>query len=323
MHRLTILLSAVAAQIVVSNYPPMDVIAPVEVSWSHYYLANTVVPDLPVRSSSVPNPDWSQDILTCPGQNDWALTYDDGPGLPTPSVLASLREHNITATFFITGSRTIQYPNLVRQMYNDGHQIGIHTWAHRSLTTLTNDEIVAEIMYTARAIRDVIGVMPNYFRPPFGDIDPRVRAVLRAMGMQIILWNRDTEDAWSLNVNATFAQWFSQPQMGTISLQHDLFPSAGAQIPETLAMASRSGYRFRTVMSCLGRSDGYRSFPTIPVYVPPTPPAAPAQRANALPGSTPISTTTAPDSKTLNSDSGLHIAGSVFALALGFFFLVN
>jgi peptidoglycan/xylan/chitin deacetylase (PgdA/CDA1 family) len=143
------------------------------------------------------------------------------------------------------------------------------------LTTLTNEEIVAEVIHTAKAIYDIIGVMPVYFRPPctffcniVGDIDPRVRAVLKSLGMTIVLWNRETADATSRTVNATFAQWFSQPRVGTISLQHDLFASAAAQIPPVLNMTSRSGYNFKTVANCLGKNDAYTEFPNVPDYVP-------------------------------------------------------
>jgi hypothetical protein len=233
--KLHLLTHLVSAQLVVSNYPTLDATAPAQVSWSHYFLSTAQVPNIPVRTEGVPNPDWSQDFITCPGRQDWALTYDDGPGLP----------------------------------------------------------------------------------PPFGDIDPRVRAVLRSMGMNVVLWNRDTNDASSMTVNATFAQWFSQPQIGTISLQHDLFQSAAAQIPQTLNMTANTGYRYRTVVDCLGRTDAYRPFPNIPTYVPPVVSSSIAARATAQPTAQPST------SITRSNASGLQIAASVLAAVLGFFFLGN
>src|SRR5688572_8534896 len=104
-----------------------------------------------------------------------------------------------------------------------------------------------------------------------GDMDQRVRAVLKSMGFTLVFWNRDTEDATSTTVNNTFAQWFSQPKTGTISLQHDLFVSSANQIPATLNMTRTSGYNFKTVVGCLGRNDAYKQFPVIPQYVPPIP----------------------------------------------------
>jgi peptidoglycan/xylan/chitin deacetylase (PgdA/CDA1 family) len=51
------------------------------------------------------------------------------------------------------------------------HQIAIHTWSHAQLTTLTNDQIIAELGWSKKAIKDVLGVTPNMFRPPYGDIE--------------------------------------------------------------------------------------------------------------------------------------------------------
>jgi peptidoglycan/xylan/chitin deacetylase (PgdA/CDA1 family) len=313
MHHTLVFALAVSGQIVVSNYPQVDMTAPGNVSWTHFFLANQDIPNLEVRSTGIGATDWSRDYTACVAQDDWALTYDDGPGLPTPGVLQALREYNLTATFFVTGSRVLQFPQVLRQIYNDGHQIGIHTWAHRHLTTLTNDQIVAEVMYTARAISDVIGVMPNYVRPPFGDQDERVRAVLRALGLSIVFWNRDTNDAASMTVNATFAEWFQQPRTGSISLQHDLFASSAAQIPATLNLTRGSGYRFRTVVDCLGRQDAYRRFPNIPLFIPPTSTVQNIQSTTTQRQNSPT--------RTLNSDSGLQIAAGVLASVFGIFFL--
>ena len=52
-----------------------------------------------------------------------------------------------------------------------GHQVAVHTWSHPYLTTLTNEQIIAELGWTRQAIRDVIGVSPSMMRPPYGDIE--------------------------------------------------------------------------------------------------------------------------------------------------------
>lgn len=52
-----------------------------------------------------------------------------------------------------------------------GHQIGVHTWSHPPLTTLSTEEIIAEFGWTKKIIKDVIGLTPNTFRPPYGDIE--------------------------------------------------------------------------------------------------------------------------------------------------------
>ena len=109
----------------------------------------------------------SPDFTECLNPETWALTYDDGPGEFTENrVLKPLAERNIKATFFVVGQEVATSPQELKKIHDGGHQIGIHTWSHPELTTLTNDQIVAEIVWTARIIKNITGVAPTMFRPP-------------------------------------------------------------------------------------------------------------------------------------------------------------
>ena len=63
--------------------------------------------------------------------------------------------------------------------------------SHPYLTSLTNDEIISEILWTSKVIYDVLGIVPTFMRPPYGDVDDRVRGIMKALGLDIVLWNRD------------------------------------------------------------------------------------------------------------------------------------
>jgi hypothetical protein len=162
-------------------------------------------------------------------------------GLSTAQkLLGFLNEKKINATFFVVGSRVIERPNVLLEEYMSGHEISVHTWSHRHLTALTNAEIVAELGWTRHAIRKVLGVSPTTMRPPFGDIDDRVRAIAMAMGMIPIMWTRtpsggqfDTND-WrvagglvngveSYNTFQSILSNASAINTGFIVLQHDLY----------------------------------------------------------------------------------------------------
>lgn len=69
------------------------------------------------------------------------------------------------------------------------HQIAIHTWSHRYSTALTNEQMFAELWYTRKAIKEVIGVTPTSWRAPFGDIDDRVRFIAHKLGLTTVLWD--------------------------------------------------------------------------------------------------------------------------------------
>ena len=73
--------------------------------------------------------------------------------------------------------------SLTTFLFPSGHQLSVHTWSHPFLTTLTNEQIIAELGWTKKAIKDITGVTPNTMRPPYGDIDDRVRGISMAMGL--------------------------------------------------------------------------------------------------------------------------------------------
>ncbi|KAG8811195.1 chitin deacetylase, partial [Serendipita sp. 399] len=188
------------------------------------------------------------DISTCANSMDYGHTYDDGPARYTTKLLTYLESKGHHATFFLIGSRILDRPEVVRYEYMTGHEIGVHTWSHaRGLTTMTDDQVVAELGWTRKIIQDVIGVTPKLMRPPQGDIDDRVRAISLAMGMIPVLWSSrqdpDTgaEITWDSNDwrvhdggNATTIQhdWEDVlgttntvfPDHGIVALQHDKAP---------------------------------------------------------------------------------------------------
>jgi hypothetical protein len=180
------------------------------------------------------------DIVSCPDYLTWGVSFDDGPSLYTQKLLNFLEQKDITATFFAVGSRVVEYPNVLIEEYMSGHEIAVHTWSHPPLTSLTNEEIVAELGWTRKAIKAVLGVTPTLMRPPYGDIDDRVRAISLAMGLVPVIWSQtktgakfDTNDwrvaAGSIPGNASLASFeqilnnATTLDSGFIVLEHDLF----------------------------------------------------------------------------------------------------
>lgn len=162
----------------------------------------------------------ADDIEVCPTPGDWGITFDDGmetcvcvcvvinygllepeapntdvsvdaligPTPQTPPLLQLLKQQNIKATFFVMGSNVVQNAEVLKQEAADGHHIASHTWSHHPLTTLTNEQIVAEVKWNEKAVQDITGLQMKYIRPPYGDIDNRVRAVLKKLGYIVVDW---------------------------------------------------------------------------------------------------------------------------------------
>lgn len=217
----------------------------------------------------------STDIVDCPTKYDWGLSYDDGPSPWTPALLEFFAEKNITSTFFVVGSRVVSRPQILIDEYMSGHQIAVHTWSHPYLTTLSNEQIVAELGWSKKVIHDTIGVTPAFFRPPYGDIDDRVRSIAAKMGLTPIIWTRaqgqtfDTTD-WnipggtatgesSLGRFEEILNLATQIDNGFIVLEHDLWPQTidlalGYVLP--MATNSSSPYKLKDINSCLSLPPG-------------------------------------------------------------------
>ncbi|KAG0227450.1 Carbohydrate esterase 4 protein [Actinomortierella wolfii] len=137
------------------------------------------------------------DIITsCQQPSSYAISFDDGPGQLTDSLLDFLADQEVKVTFFLNGNNwnCIYRPEtqrLLRRAYQEQHQLAVHPWSHRDLETLTDDEIRNEMLKIENAFRQIVGVVPRYMRPPYGEHSERVRRVLAEMGYVLVLWDVD------------------------------------------------------------------------------------------------------------------------------------
>ncbi|KAJ3255732.1 chitin deacetylase [Boothiomyces macroporosus] len=210
-----------------------------------------------------PGLDWEKSF--CKVKTDWALTYDDGPSQYTPDVVEQLTKRNFKGTFFVVGSQVKKHPEILLKAYQAGMEIGIHTWTHPVMTTLSNEQIVAELMYTYHIIKDIIGVECRYFRAPYGTTDGRLRGVAQALGFVMIRWNRDTGDATTngRSLKPQFDAFMKQPIVGTISLEHDLHLETAQLASYGMDKLSKSPYSEKTVSECIGEQP-YRKVEKVP-----------------------------------------------------------
>ncbi|KAI8391476.1 uncharacterized protein BYT42DRAFT_490249 [Radiomyces spectabilis] len=134
------------------------------------------------------------DIYACPEPETWGLTFDDGPNCSHNAFYDYLEQNNQKASMFYIGSNVINWPYGALRGLKDGHHICGHTWSHKMMTTLTNQEVLAELYYTQKAIKYVTGITPLHWRPALGDMDDRVRWIATQLNLTAILWNLDTDD---------------------------------------------------------------------------------------------------------------------------------
>ncbi|MCL2226526.1 MAG: polysaccharide deacetylase family protein [Oscillospiraceae bacterium] len=182
-----------------------------------------------------------------PSRPTIALTFDDGPGTHTETVLDILEEHGVPATFFVIGSSIQNRKSTLTRTFRLGHEIANHSWSHARLPSVSTSRIRTELESTNRQIESVTGVAPTLFRAPFGAVDSRVKDVARSLGMPIIGWSLDTRD-WELrNARAIYDSIMQTVQDRDIILCHDIHRTTaeamGLVIPSLLAQ----GFQFVTV----------------------------------------------------------------------------
>ena len=179
-----------------------------------------------------------------------ALTFDDGParGL-TVRLVQTLERLHVPATFFMVGSRVSTAPHAAQVVARAGFAVGNHTWSHAFLTRLSDPAVRSEIRRTASILHRLGVPETTLMRPPYGDIDPRVRADVEALGLVPVLWDVDSHD-WrggspSQIASSILAQL--RPHQSNIVLQHDGVrnsPASVAAVPQVVHSARQRGYCF-------------------------------------------------------------------------------
>jgi peptidoglycan/xylan/chitin deacetylase (PgdA/CDA1 family) len=192
-----------------------------------------------------------------------ALTFNDGP-FPgsTPRILDILKEREIKATFFIVGSLLEAQPGLGARIIKEGHEMGNHSYRHRSFSELDPAEVWEEIRL-AQGVIDSYQSGPRYFRPPYAHVSNMVRSAAREVGVQIVLWThlgikdypepRDLEN-W---VNILIAD----SQDGSVLMLHDGPTFTYRVLPLLLDGLEAQGFSVVSLSTLLG-SWGLTSPPT-------------------------------------------------------------
>lgn len=189
-------------------------------------------------------------------ENLCALTFDDGPSPNTPFLLDQLKAHDIKATFFLLGSQAVHYPNIVRAIQQNGHEIGNHSWSHANLRLLSSDRQKEEILKTDELLRSY-GITPLYLRPPYGSFDDRTISIAGDLGISLILWSLDSHDWKHLPANyakllSTRGTIYEDGNLRGIFLFHDIHKSTVDDLPRIIENLRAGGcQKFVTVSEYL------------------------------------------------------------------------
>lgn len=207
-----------------------------------------------------------EDIIIKKGNEDEkiiALTFDDGPDeVFTPQVLDILKKNDVKATFFLVGENLKQNKEIVKRQFEEGHEIGNHTYTHINVAKSGYDKVYEEITKTQEEIKEIIGVEPKLFRPPYRAMSRHMCDIVKNKNMNIILWsNLDPRDWSNPGVYSIVNTIESKVENGNIILLHDYNNLRNSKSQTIQALESvipylkEQGYKFVTISELIANLD--------------------------------------------------------------------
>lgn len=154
-----------------------------------------------------------------------AFTFDDGPNPTyTPQILDIFKEVSSKATFYMIGEQMVQHPELVKEVIEQSHEIGNHTYSHPFLTKLSLDDCKKEIIESDAIIKKFTGHRPATFRPPYFDFNEDTFSIINDLSYKMIgALNADALDWEMPGVNHILTKTRNHIGNGSIFLFHDGF----------------------------------------------------------------------------------------------------
>lgn len=173
-----------------------------------------------------------------------ALTFDDGPSKYTPEILETLKNNNSSATFFVLGQEADKYKDTIKLIMEEGSEVGNHTYNHKDLTKLSDEEISDQIHKTEDLIYITSGNVSSLVRPPYGASDAKLN---EKISRPIIKWSVDTRDWQSRDAQKIIDHVLSHAKDGEIVLMHDIYKSTAEASKTFIPRLIEMGYQLVTI----------------------------------------------------------------------------
>lgn len=182
-----------------------------------------------------------------------ALTFDDGPKPETISLLDALKQIGVKATFFVVGKQAETYPQILKRIDAEGHEIQNHTYGHRALEYLSGREIEQELFKCAAVVRSITGKGMNMLRPPGARYDRLVGEVVRRYGMRLVFWTTNCVALEGTARERMTNYVVSSAKPGAIVLMHNVDRVTLGALPAIVDALRQRGYSFVTLSELINR----------------------------------------------------------------------
>lgn len=184
-----------------------------------------------------------------PGGQYIMLTFSGGPHhYATPRILDILKAKKVKATFFVSGTKTVNHVELLKRMHTEKHEIGNHGYYNHVYTRLPTERVLAGLSETNKLINSATGTTVKHCRPPSGNTNAEINQLIKHEGkMQVILWSLDPRDTQEPNPKKIVEYVSKKAKPGDIVLLHDTTNQTIAALPELIDDLYRQGYEFLTI----------------------------------------------------------------------------
>ncbi|HPT79045.1 MAG TPA: polysaccharide deacetylase family protein [Candidatus Atribacteria bacterium] len=167
-----------------------------------------------------------------------------------PQLLKIFSEEGIKITFFIGGEWAKDNPELLKQIADEGHEIGNHGYGHKHHSKLDLDENIAEIQKAEDIIKSITGVKTSLFAPPYGDYSKTTLLAANSLGYKTIMWSIDTIDWRRDGVDKIIGRVIKNPQKGDLVLMHPTADTVTA-LPIIIQKLKHMGFEITTVSNTI------------------------------------------------------------------------
>ena len=162
----------------------------------------------------------------------------------TDDILNALRVSNVHATFFMVEFWSEKYPEYVKKIDGQGHEIGTHSSTHSYMSKQNAEEIKLELTTSSEAIENVTGKKVELFRPPYGDYDNELIKTASELGYYTIQWDTDSLDWKDLSATDIAMRVINGVKSGSIILMHNNGLHTAESVPIILETLKNKGYSF-------------------------------------------------------------------------------
>lgn len=185
-----------------------------------------------------------------------AISFDAAWGDEfTDDILDTLDEYDVKTTFFLVGFWVDKYPDMVKKIYERGHEIGNHSSTHPHMSQLSKDEISNELKTTGNKIAKLTGKDPVVFRPPFGDYNDLLIETAEELNYATIQWDVDSLDWKEMGVQSVVDRVTRNVTDGSIVLFHNNAKYVSEYLPLVLQKLQDQGYEIVPISELIYKED--------------------------------------------------------------------